>query len=133
MLKQYSEKIAEIKLFEETHKKIFEQYNKLIEEKDILEKELRAYVAEKGDQENDLVKAIRIERWKKQYNYPLFLENATVKEIKVLDEHNGIKQEIDKKVFEKLVDKGLISNKTAQKAFQEELSNIAVVIKNKIK
>jgi single-stranded DNA-specific DHH superfamily exonuclease len=133
LLNSYTKKLLEIELFKKENAQIFKDLENLETQKEELEKELHKEVKENGDLENEIVKCTRVERWKKSYSYPLFLANATDKEVNILNEFKGIKQEIDKPVFENCVEEGLISTETAQKSFQEELSSVAVIIKSKLK
>ncbi len=131
-LKNYSQKLVELNLFRKNNAQLFLDYENLQDELKELEVELREEVKEKGDEQNEFVKATRVERWKKYYDYDLFVSRASKLEKSCLEKAKGIITEIRKDVFDELNKQGIIKDKTKQTCFKEELLNVAVIIKQKI-
>ena len=133
ILKDYSEKLVAIQLFKNEHAQIFQDLENLESELDILSGQLKDEVKEKQqDQENDTVKVLYVEKFRKFYDYDAFLDFATHEEQKILQKSKGIVSEIDKEVFDECVKQGLIKVETKQACFKEEPLTPAVIIKNKI-
>jgi hypothetical protein len=129
ILENYSTKLVELRLYEKSHHDVFEGYEMIKSELSDLELALKEVVKKKGDMENDKVKAIKVERYKKFYDWAKFLKNSTEEERMALADELGIKTEIIKEKFDKLVDEEKISIKTKQASFTEELLSTAVMIK----
>lgn len=131
-LQNYSEKLLEMELFKKNNAELFQKLENLQEELNELEIVLKEEVREKGDRENEFVKAIKIERYKKYYDYNVFIRIAEEKEIKILEKAKGVNHEIKKEIFDELVNQGLINKDIKQQSFKEELISITVVVKSKL-
>jgi len=131
-LKNYTEKLAELRLFQKINMAIFEEYTKLEEQLSEAQKELKEAVKEnKKSVEDDMVEVKYIPTFKKKYDFDTFFEVATDLEREAINKAGGLSNVVDKKVFEECVKQGLISLETKSKCFTEEAGPISVRINEK--
>lgn len=130
----YTKKYLELFKFKQIPQtvKVLEELEQHNTELAKLAEELKQEAKEKGDMENDIIKVSKIERYKKYYDYNEFIKNAEQGEATELEKANGIKAEIDKTIFDELVEKNKISLDTKQKIFRETLLSVAINIKSKL-
>jgi len=132
-LENYSKKITELNLFKKMHAPIFRKLEKLEAEAEQAKQELKEKIKQtKTSAENEIAKATYVERYSQYYDWEEFDKVAKPKEKESLKNAGGIKTEIDKKVFEVLVDEEIISKETKQKVFKEKFLNSSVIIKDKL-
>jgi len=133
ILKSYSDKLVELNLFKNNNAQLFQDFENLQDELSKLEVELKTEAKEKGDLENDIVRVLVSERYKKFYNIDKFLDSADKSEVQNLEKAKGIKREIDKKIFDECYSQGLITVMTKQASFSEEFIGKMITIKSKLK
>ena len=133
ILKSYSDKLVELNLFKNNNAQLFQDFENLQDELSKLEIELKTEAKEKGDMENDIVKILVSERYKKFYDINKFLNSANKSEIQSLEKAKGIKREINKEIFDELYKQGLITVLTKQSSFKEEFIGKMITIKSKLK
>jgi len=133
LLNNYSTKLVELQLFKNNNAKVFNKLEKLQTELTKIETQLKLEVKNGGkDIENDIVSVKISERYSKYYDYAAFLGSANEEEIVSLEEAKGIIREIDKDIFNELVEQNLITRVTKLNSFREKLLNTAILIKSKL-
>jgi hypothetical protein len=133
LLQNFTDQLLKIELFKKNNAKIFED----LERMEYALEQLREIVKEKVkdkkiDVENDVVAVKYIPSYKKFYDFDLFLDSASKKEIEILKKAKGIEQEINRDVFNELVKQGLISLETKQMCFRETEGAISIRFINKL-
>jgi len=129
---EYTRDFLNLQQFKEDNAEIFDEYEILQEKEQEAKAELQADI--KGtmqDVENDIVRCVYVEVFKKSFNYDKFMNSANIEEIEVLNKAGGIKHEIIKETFSELVEKGKIDKKIKQVSFEEKQLSSRVIVKIK--
>lgn len=120
-LELYTQALLAEVAFQKKHKKLFDELNSLrlaISEAEAeLKKDVKTNV--KGNLANSLIKVVYSPAFKKFYDFDSIMENTTPKQKKTLEASGAIIRSLDKKIFDDLVETGLIPVTVKQKAFRE--------------
>lgn len=92
-----------------------------------LKKEVKLNI--KGNIANEFVKVTYSPAFSKSYDIDVVMEKTTPKQKKLLEANNAIIKSLDKKVFEDLVEQGIIPVEVKQAAFTEKELTPRVSIK----
>ncbi len=125
-LQQFSEKVLLVKQLEQSKEII--AYLGVVEEKNILQNELKTWSTENGDAEDSVVKVQKIEKWRKWFDVSVLKKNK--KAYEALKDGGAIivTEEVDKVVAETLAREEKVDRAVLAKAFKEEEMTPAIKI-----
>ncbi len=120
-LEAYTKALLTEAAFREQHKKLFEELNSLQYQISETEAELKKEVKInlKTNIANEFIKVTYSPAFRKFYNFDVIMEQTTPSQKKALENANAIIRTLDKKVFEDLVEQGIIPIEIKQAAFEE--------------
>ena len=120
-LEAYTKALLLESAFREQHKKLFEELNSLQYQISETEAELKEEVKInlKTNIANEFIKVTYSPAYKKFYNFDVIMEQTTPSQKKALENANAIIRTLDKKIFEDLVEQGIIPIEIKQAAFEE--------------
>ena len=120
-LEAYTKALLTESAFREQHKKLFEELNSLQYQISETEAELKKEVKInlKTNIANEFIKVTYSPAFRKFYNFDVIMEQTTPKQKKALEEAKAIIRTLDKKIFEDLVEQGIIPIEIKQAAFEE--------------
>ena len=120
-LEAYTKALLAEAVFQLKHKKLFGELQSLqfqiSETATELKKEVKLNI--KGNLANEFVKVTFSPAFRKFYDFDIIMAQTTPKQKRELEEAKAIVRSLDKKVFEDLVEKGLIPVEIKQAAFKE--------------
>lgn len=130
-LENYTGAIVAVADFRKKHKKVFEELDSLQIRTQDAEQALKADVKDnhKTNIANDKIKVTYAPAYRKWYDFDIILGMITPKQRKELEEADAITTSLDKKIFEDLVEKGVIPINVKQSSFKEEEMSPRVIIK----
>ena len=130
-LKAYTKALLLESAFREQHKKLFEELNSLQYQISETEAELKNEVKInlKTNIANEFIKVTYSPAFKKFYKFDVIMEQTTPSQKKALENANAIIRTLDKKIFEDLVEQGIIPVEIKQAAFEETEMTPKVSIK----
>lgn len=122
--------LAEVE-FRKKHNKLFEELNSLQYQISETEAELKKEVKInlKTNIANEFIKVTYSPAFKKFYKFDVIMEQTTPSQKKALENANAIIRTLDKKIFEDLVEQGIIPIEIKQAAFEETEMTPRVSIK----
>jgi len=120
-LEAYTKALLTEAAFKEQHKKLFEELNSLQYQISETEAELKKEVKInlKTNIANEFIKVTYSPAFKKFYNFDVIMEQTTPSQKKALENAKAIIRTLDKKIFEDLVEQGIIPIEIKQAAFEE--------------
>ena len=120
-LEAYTKALLTEAAFREQHKKLFEELNSLQYQISETEAELKKEVKInlKTNIANEFIKVTYSPAFRKFYNFDVIMEQTTPCQKKALENANAIIRTLDKKIFEDLVEHGIIPIEIKQAAFEE--------------
>lgn len=130
-LENHTEALQAVADFKEKNAKVFEALDSLNLSAQETEDTLKADVRDnhKVNISNGLIKVTYSPAFRKGYSYDIINDKATPTVKKVLREEGAITHAVDKKIFEDLVEQGVIPIQLKQDAFEEEEMSPRVMIK----
>ena len=130
-LEAYTKALLLESAFREQHKKLFEELNSLQYQISETEAELKNEVKInlKTNIANEFIKVTYSPAFKKFYKFDVIMEQTTPSQKKALENANAIIRTLDKKIFEDLVEQGIIPIEIKQAAFEETEMTPRVSIK----
>ena len=130
-LEAYTKALLLESAFREQHKKLFEELNSLQYQISETEAELKKEVKInlKTNIANEFIKVTYSPAFKKFYKFDVIMEQTTPSQKKALENANAIIRTLDKKIFEDLVEQGIIPIEIKQAAFEETEMTPRVSIK----
>lgn len=131
VLENYTKIAGEVADFKAENQAVFDEYDALLVQLQEAEIALKAEVRDnvKGHLENQFVRVVYSPAFKKSYDLETVLSMITPKQKSKLTELGGIKQEIDRVIFEDCVKNGIIGVEVQQEAFREEEQTPRIIIK----
>ena len=120
-LEAYTKALLTEAAFREQHKKLFEELNSLQYQISETEAELKNEVKInlKTNIANEFIKVTYSPAFKKFYKFDVIMEQTTPSQKKALENAKAIIRTLDKKIFEDLVEQGIIPIEIKQAAFEE--------------
>lgn len=134
LLDKYTKAAQAVAAFKEKHSKIFDEFNSYLEEQEAAELALKKEVREnvKGNIQNEFVRVTYSPAFKTFYDPAIVFEMVKPKQRKAIEDAGALKQEIDRKKFDELVELGVIDKSVAQAAFKEiEMTPRVLINENK--
>ena len=124
-LEAYTKALLDEAAFRKTHKKLFDEHDSLkiaiADAETELKKEVKLNL--KTNIANEFIKVVYSPAFSKYYDFDIIMAKTTPKQKKILEEQKAIIHSLDNKVFDNLVEQGIIPIEIKQAAFQErELS-----------
>ena len=130
-LEAYTKALLAESEFRKKHNKLFEELNSLQYQISETEAELKNEVKInlKTNIANEFIKVTYSPAFKKFYKFDVIMEQTTPSQKKALENANAIIRTLDKKIFEDLVEQGIIPIEIKQAAFEETEMTPRVSIK----